>query len=167
MSLGVWKHIGLHGHSVGSFSCEEGGVKWTSALTHESVQGSTKSISKDVLASAQWTVFGKSGHIRIQTSGNNRLHHELRFDGFPANDYETLRDIFKDNYEVELAKYPVSAAGTQFGLSKMSGKKLTFRHCILEDADEEGEVSIFALVKQLGMAALRMLTITDLYSIGI
>jgi hypothetical protein len=104
------------------------------------VQGSTKSIPKDAMSSAQWTVFGKSGHVRLQTTGSNRLHHELRFDGFPANDYETLRGIFKDSYGIDLLKYNMSASGTQFGLSKMSGKKLTFRHCILEDAEEEGEV---------------------------
>ena len=140
MSLGIWKHIGLHGHSVGSFACEGGGIKWTSALTQETVQGSTKSIPKDAMSSAQWTVFGKSGHVRLQTTGSNRLHHELRFDGFPANDYETLRGIFKDSYGIDLLKYNMSASGTQFGLSKMTGKKLTFRHCILEDAEEEGEV---------------------------
>lgn len=33
----------------------------------------------------------------------------------------------------------MSAAGTQYGLSKINGKKLVFRHCILEDAEEEGE----------------------------
>lgn len=142
MSLGVWKHIGLHGHSVGSFVCEDGGIKWTSALTHETVQGSTKSIPKDAIASAQWTVFGKSGHMRLQTTGTNRLHHELRFDGFPAHEFEALRDIFKETYGVDLAKYNISSSGTQFGLSKMTGKKLTFRHCILEDADEEGEVRL-------------------------
>jgi hypothetical protein len=140
MSLGVWKHIGLHGHSVGSFACEEGGIKWTSALTHESVQGSTKSIPKDAITGGQWTVFGKAAHMRLQTSGSNKLPHEFRFDGFPPNEFETLRGIFADSYDVEVAKVNISAAGTQFGLSKMGGKKLTFRHCILEDADEEGEV---------------------------
>jgi hypothetical protein len=140
MSLGVWKHIGLHGHSVGSFACEEGGIKWTSALTHGSVQAITKSIPKDAITSAQWTPFGKSGYIRVQTNGDKKLHHEIRFDGFPVNEFDQLRDIFKDSYDVELTKYSISAAGTQYGLSKMSGKKLTFRHCILEDADEEGEV---------------------------
>jgi len=139
MSTGLWKHIGLHGHSVGTFSCEDGGIKWTSALTHESVQGSTKSVPKEAITSAQWTAFGKSGHIRLQTNGKNKLHHELRFDGFPVAEFENLRNLFKSNYGVDLMKYTVSSAGTQYGISKMTGKKLTFRHCILEDADEEGE----------------------------
>lgn len=138
---GVWKHIGLHGHSVGTFACEEGGIKWISALTNETVQGSTRSIPKDAISGAQWTVFGRSGHVRLQTTGSiNKLHHELRFDGFPAGDFEALRTVLKDKYSLDLVKYNISAAGTQFGLSKLGGKKLTFRHCILEDADEEGEV---------------------------
>lgn len=140
MSLGVWKHIGLHGHSVGSFACEDGGIKWTSALTQGSGQGSTKSIPKDAITSAQWTPFGKSGYVRIQTNEEKKLHHQLRFDGFPLGDFDKLRDIFKDSYDVELVKYSISANGTQYGLAKMASKKLTFRHCILEDADEEGEV---------------------------
>lgn len=140
MAEGVWKHIGLHGHSVGTFACEDGGIKWKSALTNETVQGSNRSIPKDAMASAQWTVFGKAGHIRLQTSGNSKLHHELRFDGFPTSDFDACRAVLKDKYGLDLVKYTMSAAGTQFGLSKMAGKKLTFRHCILEDADEEGEV---------------------------
>jgi POB3-like N-terminal PH domain len=140
MSLGVWKHIGLHGHSVGSFACEEGGIQWTSALTHGSVQAITKSIPKEAIKSVLWTVFGKSGYIRVQTDGDKKLHHEIRFDGFPVNEFDQLRGVFKDNYDVELLKHTMSAAGTQYGISKMSGKKLTFKHCILEDAEEEGEV---------------------------
>jgi hypothetical protein len=142
MANGVWKHIGLHGHSVGTFSCEDARIQWHSALTNETIQGSTRSIPKDAILAAKWTVFGKSGHIRLTTSGRSKskLHHELRFDGFPPNDFDTLRTSFKDKYEVDLTKYNISADGNQFGLSKMKDQKLTFRHCILEDADEEGEV---------------------------
>ena len=140
---GVWKHIGLHGHSVGTFACDEKGIKWTSALFGKddaAMISSTRNIPKDAIMHAQWSIFGKSGHLRVKTQPNSKLHHELRFDGFPAQDFETLKDLFKDNYSVDLAKLSMNAAGTQFGLSKMSGKKLTFNHCILEDADEEGEV---------------------------
>ena len=73
-------------------------------------------------------------------SNNEKLHHEYRFDGFPTGDYESLRDELKEKFGVDLNKYNMSAAGTQYGISRMSGKKLTFRHCVLEDADEEGEV---------------------------
>ena len=142
MSLGVWKHIGLHGHSVGTFACEAGGIQWTSALTHGSVQAITKSIPKEAIKSVQWTVFGKSGYIRVQTNGDKKLHHEIRFDGFPVNEFDQLRTVLKDNYDMELTKLTMSSAGAQYGISKMSGKKLTFRHCILEDAEEEGEVRL-------------------------
>lgn len=154
MTESVWKHIGLHGHSVGTFGCEDGGIKWTSALSNETVKGSTRSIPKDAMTSAQWTVFGKSGHIRLQTTGKNRLHHELRFDGFPVGDFDSLRGTLKEKYGLDLVKYNMSAAGTQFGLSKMAGKKLTFRHCILEDADEEGEVRSSLSLRPFALSAL-------------
>ena len=139
-NISVWKHIGLHGYSVGAFACEDGGIKWKSALVDEDAgTRSTRTIPKDAIGGAQWTVFGRSGHIRIQSTANSKLHHEMRFDGFPSQDFETLRDVFKEKYGIDLVKYNISPAGTQYGLSRMSGKKLTFRHCILEDADEEGE----------------------------
>ena len=141
----LWKHIGLHGHSVGTFGCDDSGIVWKSALFGREDDGvrSSRSIPRDAIAGAQWTVFGKSGHLRIQTQASNststKLHHELRFDGFPYQDYETLKSTFHERFDIDLQKYNMSAAGTQYGLSNMSGKKLTFRHCILEDADEEGE----------------------------
>jgi hypothetical protein len=138
----IWKHIGLHGHSVGTFACDESGIQWNSALAAND-SNLKRTIPKDAIAGVHdWTVFGRSGHIRLHTSPNSKLNHELRFDGFPPTDFDVLKDIFKDYYGVDLNKLNLSAAGTQFGLSKMSGKKLTFRHCILEDADEEGEVRI-------------------------
>jgi hypothetical protein len=138
----LWKHIGLHGHSVGTFACETGGIKWKSALfgrDDDVTSGAARSIPKDAIVNAQWTVFGRSAHLRIQTTPTSKLQHEMRFDGFPPTDFDTLKDVLKDKFGLELTKYSMSAAGTQFGLSRMSGKKLTFRHCILEDADEEGE----------------------------
>jgi hypothetical protein len=138
-----WNHIGLHGHSVGTFACSEGGIQWKSALygrDESAGTASTRNIPKDALSSAEWTVFGKSGHIRIHTSASSKLHHEMRFDGFPSTDYDSIRDIFQEQYGIEVVKHNMSAYGTQYGLSKISGKKLVFRHCILEDADEEGEV---------------------------
>jgi hypothetical protein len=147
-----WKHIGLHGHSVGAFACTDGGIQWKSALYGRDADaaggtGSTRSIPKAAIANVQWTVFGKSGHLRMQTtakeqSSSSKLHHEMRFDGFPPGDFDTLKDIFQEKYDVEVTKLNMSSAGTQYGLSKISGKKLVFKHCLLEDADEEGEVSI-------------------------
>jgi hypothetical protein len=144
-----WKHIGLHSHSVGTFACTDGGIQWKSALfgSDDGAGGtaSTRNIPKTAMSGVQWTVFGKSGHLRIQTNKeqnpNSRLHHEMRFDGFPADDLDTLKDIFHQKYNLELSKLNMSSAGTQYGLSSISGKKLVFRHCVLDEADEEGEVS--------------------------
>lgn len=150
----VWKHIGLHGHSVGTFAAHEDGIQWKSALYgQDEAASSTRKIPKDSIAAAQWSVFGKSGHIRIKTSGD-KLHHEMRFDGFQVNDYDSLKNWFKDQFDVDLVKHSMSAAGTQYGISKMTGKKLTFRHCILDEADEEGEVSITAFFLPKKVASL-------------
>ena len=143
-----WKHIGLHSHSVGTFACTEGGIQWKSALYgREDAAGgsvSTRNIPKNSIEKAEWTIFGKSGHLRIQVTvkEGKTSQHEMRFDGFPIAAYETLKNIFQELYDIELSKHSISAAGTQYGISKISGKKLVFQHCILEDADEEGEVSI-------------------------
>lgn len=137
----VWKHIGLHGHSVGTFGVDESGIKWKSALYGEGDSGSTlRSVAKDGILAAYWSVFGKSGHLRIKTNAV-KSNHELRFDGFKTSEFDSLRTVLKDNFDVDLVKYNMSAAGAQYGISKLTGKKLTFRHCILEDAEEEGEVS--------------------------
>ena len=149
-----WKHIGLHGHSVGTFACTDAGIQWKSALYGRDdaagTMASTRSIPKAAMAGAEWTVFGKSGHLRIQTtieqSSSSKLHHEMRFDGFPSQDFDTLKDVFQEKYDMEVTKLNMSAAGTQYGLSKISGRKLVFSHCVLEDADEEGEVSLLFVV---------------------
>ena len=144
----VWKHIGLYGHSVGTFSCEAKAVVWKSAISSrdDSVSGTTKTIPAVALSGALWSVFGRSGHIRIQTKTKpdgtpyqKDLKHELRFDGFPTSDVDTLKATLKEMYDLELVKHSMSSAGTQYGLTKIQGKNIVFRHCILEDADEEGE----------------------------
>ncbi len=142
----TWKHIGLHGHSVGTFACGEAGVQWKSALygRDDTGSGTTRNIPKSLIERAAWTVFGKSGHLRLkvaQQEGKANLHHEMRFDGFPVAAFDNLKDVFQDTYGIEVSKHNISSAGTQYGQSKILGKKLVFQHCILEDADEEGEVS--------------------------
>eukprot|EP00980_Cylindrotheca_fusiformis_P004799 scaffold1028_cov135-Cylindrotheca_fusiformis.AAC.9 len=138
-SAAVWKHIGLYGHSVGTFAIDEKGIQWKSALYGQEDSGSTiRTIAKDTIMGAQWTIFGKNGFLRVKTNAV-KTNHELRFDGFQTSEYDHLRTALKDLLDVDLVKYNMSAAGAQYGISKMTGKKLTFRHCILEDADEEGE----------------------------
>jgi len=145
-SVDTWKHIGLHGHSVGTFACTEAGVQWKSALYGREDAGggtvSTRNISKKSIEKAAWTIFGKSGHLRISVAvkeGKTNNNHEMRFDGFPVAAFDSLKDVFQDSYDIEVSKHNISSAGTQYGQSKIAGKKLVFQHCILEDADEEGE----------------------------
>lgn len=138
----VWKHIGLHGHSVGSFACESDRIVWKSAISgreedHET--SSSRVISKQQLAGAQWTVFGKAGHLRVQTKKDSGLKHEIRLDGFPVKDFDMLQQVMKKNYNVEVQIHTLSAAGAQYGLTKIKGKNLIFQHCVLEDVTEDGQ----------------------------
>jgi POB3-like N-terminal PH domain len=160
----MWKHIGLHAHSVGTFVCEEKRVVWKSAMGgggpdgNDSVNavgttGTTRSIPASKLKNAYWTVFGKSGHLRLQTTGSTSgnesssssssshppLAHELRFDGFPEKDFDVLKDVLKRNYNLDLQTLNMSSAGTQYGLTAVGNKKLIFRHCVLDEMNEEGQ----------------------------
>jgi len=153
----VWKHIGLRGHSVGTFRCEPDRIVWKSAIVNEDDRAYSRVIPRSALRTesggggALWTVIGRSGHLRIQTKdgGNtkqqqqqqqhNQLKHELRFDGFPSNDYELLQKILKEKYGVNLQMHMLSSAGTQYGLTSVVGKNLVFRHCVLDEMNEEGQ----------------------------
>lgn len=133
----VWKHIGLHGHSVGTFTIETGGVRWKSAMnTADDDVVITKMLPSDTLTGAKWTVFGRSGHLRIQTSGKES---ELRFDGFPLNDFDKLQDALQNYHQVELQKLNMSSSGNSFGLSALEKRHLVFKQCVLDDAFEDGE----------------------------
>lgn len=62
----VWKHIGLYGHSTGTFRAEPSGVLWKAATLQDGIVPTTRSISADILRKgsvAQWTVFGRSAHL--------------------------------------------------------------------------------------------------------
>lgn len=142
----MWKHIGLHSHSVGTFVCEEKRVVWKSAITGRdddgASSGTTRTIPASKLKNAYWTVFGKSGHLRLQTTGGTEsspLAHELRFDGFPETDFDVLKDVLKRNYNLDLQTLNMSSAGTQYGLTAVGNKKLIFRHCVLDEMNEEGQ----------------------------
>lgn len=141
----IWKHIGLHGHSVGTFACEGQRIVWKSALTgrDDSEYAPTKTIPAAALKGALWTVFGKSGHLRLQIKndkeGAKGLKHEYRLDGFPTNDFDLLKDTLKKNYNVDLQQHNLSSAGTQYGLTSIQGKNLVFKHCVLDEMNEEGQ----------------------------
>jgi len=143
----VWKHIGLRGHSVGTFSCEPEKIAWKSAISPGDVDDNvsmSRSIPKSALKGAEWTVFAKSGHLRIQTNppaggGGTTIKHEMRFDGFPPSDFETLGETLKERYGISLQTLTMSAAGTQYGLTQVKGKNLVFNHCVLDEMNEEGQ----------------------------
>lgn len=145
----TWKHIGLHSHSVGTFSCTDERLVWKSAISgRDDDHGltTTRSIPKALIAGALWTVFGRSGHLRVQTKPQPKdakkpsaIPHELRFDGFPANDYDVLKDTLEEKYGISVKIHTMSAAGTQYGLTSVKGKNLVFKHCKLDDMNEEGQ----------------------------
>lgn len=136
----VWKHIGLHGLSVGTFTASSSGIFWKSALLGRDDDVSiARQIAAKSIKGARWTVFGQSGYLRIETEGVKDLHHELRFDGFPPTDFDKLKTTFLELYDVTLEKHGMSAAGTSYGQSDIKGRNLVFSHMALEDADEEGE----------------------------
>lgn len=133
MSNPVWNHIGLHNHAVGTFTCESDKIVWKSAGDHSA----SKSISAATLTGMQWTVVGKTGYLRLQTS--DAAKHELRFDGFPANDFEALKSAIQRLYNVTVEPLALSSAGAQYGLTAVKGKNLVFRHCVLDEMNEEGQ----------------------------
>mmetsp|Transcript_8785 Transcript_8785/g.13166 ORF Transcript_8785/g.13166 Transcript_8785/m.13166 type:complete len:825 (+) Transcript_8785:209-2683(+) len=144
----VWKHIGLYGHAVGTFTANEAGVSWKSAAgTNDDNFETKKSLPADSIAGALWTVFGKSGHLRILTKSTDKAaaaatkQHPpaYRYDGFPSSDYDTLASAFQSFYNIPLKRHSMSSAGNSWGNTNISNKHLVFRQCILEDADEEGQ----------------------------
>lgn len=123
-----WKHIGLHGHSVGTFSCTEGGIQWKSALygrDDSTGTASTRIISKNNIEKASWTIFGKSGHMRIKITGKEGKSnlHEMRFDGFPTASFDNLKDIFQEKYGTELSKKKHQFSGNTVRGVKNIGEK--------------------------------------------
>mmetsp|Transcript_32528 Transcript_32528/g.69254 ORF Transcript_32528/g.69254 Transcript_32528/m.69254 type:complete len:863 (+) Transcript_32528:183-2771(+) len=142
----VWKHIGLYGHAVGTFTADPAAVAWKSAIMGNNVDDvETKRIlPKTVIAGALWTVFGRSGHLRVlikppKKGENAKMPAAVRFDGFPPGDYDSLAEAFNSMYGVSLKKHSMSAAGNSWGNTDIANKHLVFRQCRLEDADEEGE----------------------------
>mmetsp|Transcript_15934 Transcript_15934/g.32250 ORF Transcript_15934/g.32250 Transcript_15934/m.32250 type:complete len:723 (+) Transcript_15934:271-2439(+) len=139
----VWKHIGLYGHAVGTFTADPSAIMWKSAMTSADDYETKRVLPKNAIAGALWTQFGRSGHLRVLTKtpegSKTKLPAAFRFDGFPPTDYDTLNETLQSMYGVPLKKHTMSAAGNSWGNTDISNKHLVFRQCILEDADEEGE----------------------------
>ena len=142
----AWKHIGLHGDAVGTFVCESNRIVWKSAIrggnTDDVMSTTTRSIPAKLLKKANWNVIGNSGFLRIQTdlaSAKDGVRHEYRFDGFPLKDFELLQSNLRQRYKLELHPITLSAAGAQYGLTNVARKNLIFRHCVLDEMNEEGQ----------------------------
>jgi POB3-like N-terminal PH domain len=132
-----WKHVGFHGLAVGTFSCGEDAVVWRSAETGTDETSTVRKLTKAQMEStAAWTAFGKTGSLRL--AGKDPKQQEWRLDGFPLADFDVLKSTLKSNYDVTLKVHTMSSAGTQYGLSKVSGKLLKLQHCELADVFEEG-----------------------------
>ena len=145
-SFNGWQesNIGLHGHSIGSLTIDTSGIRWKSALdTGDDDVTLSKFMPKANIHSAAWTVFGKSGYLRIlkkqQPNSKGDKESDLRFDGFPVSDFEKLISTLKAFYNVSLRKKTISSGGVSFGNTDLEKKQLVFKECILEDADEEGQ----------------------------
>jgi len=141
----AWKHIGLYGHAVGTFTADPSGITWKSAVMAGGDDVETRRvIPLNCIAGALWSVFGKSGHLRIVTKSpsdgaKNKLPSEYRFDGFPHSDHERLSEALRSFFGVALKRHGMSAAGSSWGNTDISNRHLVFRQCVLEDAEEEGE----------------------------
>lgn len=129
-------------------AANEAGVIWKSAAgTNDDNFETKKSLPADCIAGALWTVFGKSGHLRILTKPNDSSKNAAakqhppayRYDGFPTSDYDALASTFQSLYNIPLKRHSMSSAGNSWGNTNISNKHLVFRQCILEDADEEGQ----------------------------
>lgn len=142
----AWKHIGLYGHSTGTFRAEPSGVLWKAATLQDGIVATTRSIPADILRKggvAQWTVFGRSAHLRLTTTLAKKdavtKTTQLRFDGFPPSDYMKLSSTLQEFYGLELNKHILSSSGYSYGKTDISGNHLMFRQCIVDEEGEDGE----------------------------
>lgn len=134
----TWKHIGFHGLAVGTFVVSPDHLQWKSSVGHG--DGPAPSRKAKAPTNAYWTVFGKTGSLRIVIGGsapNNNV--EWRLDGFPVSDFDTLKKAFGQYYSVEVMARPFCSHGVQYGLSKIKKKNLELIHCELAENLEEGQ----------------------------
>ena len=97
-----------------------------------------KALPAKSLKSAKWSVYGKSGHIRLQSDADMN-HPELRFDGFPRTDYDKIREVLQQLYGLNMVKHYMSCSGNSFGNVDIESGNLVYKQCVLEDTNEEGE----------------------------
>jgi len=146
--VAVWKHIGLYGYTVGTFTTDPSAIQWKSSTKQQNEIVTTRLVPGRTITSALWTIFGRSAHVRIQAQKNSQTNtdandkysmYELRFDGFPPSDFEKLKEVFSNLYDVDLLKHTLSSSGASFGKTDISGRHLVYRQCIVDEEEEEGE----------------------------
>jgi len=136
----AWKHIGLYGHSIGTFKADPAAIQWKSTILDDDNILISRLLPASSLTSSLWTVFGRSAHLRIQTKGEEKnLPGEMRFDGFPSSDYEKIRSTLRSLYDIDCLKHTMSSSGASFGKTDVAGRHLVFRQCIMDEEEEEGE----------------------------
>lgn len=140
----TWRHIGLHGHNVGTFTLDNTSINWRSATSNTKIE-----IAANKVLSANFTPFGPVGHLVVTTSNPKSEKQALRFDGFRPSDYEKLKDVFNDAYEVILTRKSYCSAGASFGVtdiqmsssrdlnnSNIQTRQLVFLESIIENNKE-------------------------------
>lgn len=144
----VFRHIGLYGHSVGTLTAEPSGVRWKAVddgISH------SKSLPKEDIGLVSWTIFGRSGHLRVFVSGRGDARdQEYRFDGFDPSDAAKVERTFHDLYGVTVRRHTMSSSGYSFGKADISGGKLVYRQCIVDEDGEDGEDGDEMLTMDLG-----------------
>lgn len=140
-----WRHIGLYGHSVGTLTADTSAIQWKSPTLEDNSISTIKLLPADSLRLAKWTVFGRSGHLRITSitpikKGSSAMKtQEYRFDGFPPTEFERISQTLKSLYNLDVIKHTMSSSGYSFGKADISGSHLVYRQCIVDDEEEEGE----------------------------
>ena len=135
----VWSTRSLSWDCCCCYAADIAAIQWKSGLVGNEDVSTSRLIQKKHLVAASWTVFGRSGHLRLQTTKDSGLHHELRFDGFPSGDYEKLKQALLEFYKISLERRPMDSSGVSYGKTDVEGRNLVFRRMMLEEADEEGE----------------------------
>ena len=156
----AWRHIGLHGSTMGNLLMHPQYLQWTSGAGTKGINRdnddivTTKRVMADRIKTAQWTVFGRHGYLRVQIKpdedAKSKKPVEMRFDGFPENDFSKVVEIMNDLYGIKVMKKIVSSSGASFGTTDIVNNHLVFRESIV--AEEEGEAEAGEEIISLNLA---------------
>ena len=131
--MSTWRHIGLHGHNVGTLTIDSANLQWRSATNHTKIEASAQK-----LTSANFAQFGPVGHLVVtmtQGSAHNKAEKSiLRFDGFRPSDFDRIKDLFSQYYDLNVTKKSHCSAGASFGVTDIqtNTNQLVFLESIIE-----------------------------------